>query len=72
MNERFRLRVVCPILWNSLTLRWSSSLHLLLWRPVSIFLWGCFCSASWGKPLFSVLITRYSNLFDLVYYIFLS
>jgi hypothetical protein len=21
MNERFRLRVVCPILWNSLTLR---------------------------------------------------
>jgi hypothetical protein len=57
MKELCRFRNVTPVLWKSFTFRWSCSLHLLLGRSVSLFLWGWFRSASLGKPLFSILFT---------------
>jgi hypothetical protein len=76
MNERCRLRAVSPVLWNSFTFRWSCSLYFLLERPVSLFLWVWFCSASLVKSMFSILFERWSQfiwsrlLYFLDYFLF--
>jgi hypothetical protein len=74
-HERCRFRAVSPVLCNSFALRRSCSLHLLHGWPTSLFPWGWYCSVSFGKRLFYIMFTCWSQFFaavsDLIHYIFL-
>jgi hypothetical protein len=57
------LALLSPALRNWFAFRWSLSLPLLLGRPISIFLRGRYCSASFGRQLLSILFTCLKQFF---------
>jgi hypothetical protein len=59
--ERCTLELLSPVLCTSFAYRWSCSRHLHFGRPLSLFPWGCYRSASFGLRLFSVLFTFWGH-----------
>ena len=48
---------VSPVQCNSFTFTWTCSVHLLLGRPISLYI-GCYSNSSLGKRVFSIYVLK--------------